>query len=395
MVKIREDHHLSDDGDIDIERWVQHLSEQVKLTDIDTVRKACELSLEIEEDAVREDRLWAKGHNSFQTGLEMAQILAELKLDQQTLVAAILYRAVREERLSLDKVKKEFGEDVSKLIDGVQQMAAISAIHTPYKGSVLGQNQGQLDNVRKMLITMIDDVRVVLIKLAERTCAIRAVKNAQVEKRQRVAREVFDIYAPLAHRLGIGHIKWELEDLSFRYLHDTAYKKIAKQLRERRVDRDDFIREVIETLEKEVARSTGGSSGGSSGSSTGIKTEITGRSKHIYSIWRKMRRKNLDFSQIYDIRAFRMLVPEVRDCYAVLGIVHSLWRHIPNEFDDYIANPKGNGYRSLHTAVVGPQGKVMEIQIRTEEMHEEAELGVCAHWQSVVKLCARQLQSLL
>ncbi len=367
MVKVREEHHISEEGHVDIERWIQHLAEQVKLDDAAVIRQACELSLEIEEEAVREDRLWAKGHSSFQTGLEMAQILAELNLDQQALVAAILYRAVREERLSLEAVKKEFGSEVAKLIDGVQQMAAISAIHTPYKGSVLGQSQGQLDNVRKMLITMIDDVRVVLIKLAERTCAIRAVKNAQVEKRQRVAREVFDIYAPLAHRLGIGHIKWELEDLSFRYLHDSAYKKIAKLLRERRVDRDEFIREVLEKLEEEVARS-------------GIKAEITGRSKHIYSIWRKMRRKNLDFSQIYDIRAFRILVPEVKDCYAVLGIVHSLWRHIPHEFDDYIANPKENGYRSLHTAVVGPHGKVMEVQIRTVSMHEEAELGVCAHW---------------
>nr|WP_320109454.1 GTP diphosphokinase [Alkalimarinus alittae] len=367
MVKVREDHHLSAEGHVDIEGWIQHISVQTKLDDVDVIRDACELSLEIEKEAVREDRLWAQGHSSFETGLEMAQILAELNLDQQSLVAAILYRAVREERLSLDAVKKKFGEEVAKLIDGVQQMAAISAIHTPYKGSVLGQSQGQLDNVRKMLITMIDDVRVVLIKLAERTCAIRAVKNAQAEKRQRVAREVFDIYAPLAHRLGIGHVKWELEDLSFRYLHDTAYKKIAKQLRERRVDRDEFIRTVLDTLESEVAR-------------FGLKAEITGRSKHIYSIWRKMHRKNLDFSQIYDIRAFRILVPEVRDCYAVLGIVHSLWRHIPHEFDDYIANPKGNGYRSLHTAVVGPQGKVMEVQIRTHEMHEEAELGVCAHW---------------
>lgn len=367
MVKVREEYHLSDDGLIDIERWIQHLSEKVRLDDVDTIRQACELSLEIEQDTVREDRVWAKGHSSLQTGLEMAQILAELNLDQEALVASILYRAVREERLSLDVVKAQFGEGVAKLINGVQQMAAISAIHTPYKGSVLGQNQGQIDNVRKMLITMIDDVRVVLIKLAERTCAIRAVKNAQINKRQRVAREVFDIYAPLAHRLGIGHIKWELEDLSFRYLHDTAYKKIAKQLQERRIDRDEFIREVQDKLETEVAKS-------------GIEAEISGRSKHIYSIWRKMHRKNLDFSQIYDIRAFRVLVPSVRDCYSALGIVHSLWRHIPHEFDDYVANPKENGYRSLHTAVVGPHGKIMEIQIRTNEMHEEAELGVCAHW---------------
>jgi len=214
---------------------------------------------------------------------------------------------------------------------------------------------------------MVDDVRVALIKLAERTCAIRAVKEADEEKRQRVAREVFDIYAPLAHRLGIGHIKWELEDLSFRYLEPEQYKQIAKLLHERRLDREQYINDAMAHLRQELE-------------ATGIKADISGRAKHIYSIWRKMQRKGLQFSQIYDVRAVRVLVPEVRDCYTTLGIVHTLWRHIPKEFDDYIANPKENGYRSLHTAVLGPEGKVLEVQIRTHAMHEEAELGVCAHW---------------
>lgn len=214
---------------------------------------------------------------------------------------------------------------------------------------------------------MVDDVRVALIKLAERTCAIRAVKHADDEKRLRVAREVFDIYAPLAHRLGIGHIKWELEDISFRYLEPEQYKQIAKLLHERRLDREQYINDVMKQLRDEL-------------SATGIKADISGRAKHIYSIWRKMQRKGLQFSQIYDVRAVRVLVPEVRDCYTALGIVHTLWRHIPKEFDDYIANPKENGYRSLHTAVIGPDGKVLEVQIRTNAMHEEAELGVCAHW---------------
>jgi GTP pyrophosphokinase len=267
---------------------------------------------------------------------------------------------------------------VAGLIEGVAQMAAISAIHHPLKGNVLGQTEGQLDNVRKMLVTMIDDVRVALIKLAERTCALRAVKDTAYEKRMRVAREVFDIYAPLAHRLGIGHIKWELEDLSFRYLHETAYKKIAKQLDEKRLDREGYIQKVLRELGDELRRS-------------GINAELSGRAKHIYSIWRKMRRKGIDFSQVYDVRAVRLLVPEMRDCYAALGIVHSLWRHIPNEFDDYIANPKENGYQSLHTAVIGPGGKVMEVQIRTHKMHEEAELGPLAlqghrHRQSLHRL---------
>lgn len=367
MVKVREDYAMSGDGQVDIEGWVQHIASQTHLDDVEQFRQACEKAAEIDLQAFREDRVWAPGASSFRTGLEMAQVLAELRLDQASLVAAILYRAVREERVRLEVIRKEFGEEIAGLINGVQQMAAISSIHHPLKGNVLGQSEGQLDNVRKMLVTMVDDVRVPLIKLAERTCAIRAVKDAPEEKRMRVAREVFDIYAPLAHRLGIGHIKWELEDLSFRYLHETAYKKIASLLDERRLDREGYIRRVIATLQAKLQAS-------------GIEASLSGRAKHIYSIWRKMRLKGIDFSQVYDIRAVRILVPEVRDCYAALGIVHTLWRHIPNEFDDYVANPKENGYQSLHTAVIGPDGKVMEVQIRTHAMHEDAELGVCAHW---------------
>ncbi len=367
MVKVREDYIANADGEEGIERWLQNISQCTDFEDINEVRRACQTSMEVEARAVAEDRIWARDHSSFKIGLEMAQILVELELDQRAIIAAILYRGVREGKVSIDVIRKEFGEEVARLIEGVAQMAAISATHRPFKGAVLGQTQGQIDNVRKMLVTMIDDVRVVLIKLAERTCAIRAVKTAKPAKRQRVAQEVFDIYAPLAHRLGIGYIKWELEDLSFRYLHGSAYKKIAKLLDERRLDRDEFIRRVTDRIKLELENAH-------------IDGEVAGRSKHIYSIWRKMRRKNLDFSEIYDIRAFRVLVPSVPDCYAALGVVHGLWRHIPYEFDDYIANPKENGYRSLHTAVIGPEGKVMEVQIRTFDMHEEAELGVCAHW---------------
>jgi len=367
MVKVRED-YIADAGDENaIEQWLTKITAITDFHDIETVRRACLMSMDIKAKAVEDDRVWAQEHNSFKIGLEMAQILVELELDQNAIIAAILYRAVREEKVSISVIRESFGPEIAKLIDGVARMAAISATHSPLKGSVLGQTQGQIDNVRKMLVTMIDDVRVVLIKLAERTCAIRAVKDANSEKRQRVAREVFDIYAPLAHRLGIGYIKWELEDLSFRYLHSSAYMKIAKLLDERRIDRESFVGRVTEKLELELENAH-------------IPGEVEGRSKHIYSIWRKMRRKHLDFSEIYDIRAFRILVPTDQDCYAVLGVVHSLWRHIPYEFDDYIANPKENGYRSLHTAVIGPEGKVMEVQIRTKEMHEEAELGVCAHW---------------
>ena len=219
-----------------------------------------------------------------------------------------------------------------------------------------------------LVVAVVDDVRVALIKLAERTCALRQIKTASKNKRLKVAREVFDIYAPLAHRLGIGHIKWELEDLSFRYLEEDSYKHIARLLAERRMDRDVYIQNVIKELDTAIQKQ-------------GIEgVDLQGRAKHIYSIWRKMKSKKLDFSQIYDIRAVRVLVHEVRDCYAVLGIVHSLYKHIPKEFDDYIATPKENGYRSLHTAVISDSGKVIEVQIRTYAMHDEAELGVCAHW---------------
>ncbi len=367
MVKVREDRPRREDGSVDLHAWVERLREKVEITDEVGLVALCELARDLEQKASESENIWAAGTSSFLTGLEMAEILADLHLDTDSLKAAVIYRAVREGQTSLDYVTKVAGADIAKLIEGVLRMAAISAATNPEKKVVLGQSTDQLDNLRKMLVAMVDDVRVALIKLAERTCAIRAVKTANDAKRQRVAREVFDIYAPLAHRLGIGHIKWELEDLAFRYLQPDAYKKIAKLLDEKRIDRQEYIRRVVAALKDALDR-------------IGIKAEVTGRAKHIYSIWRKMKRKSIDFYQVYDVRAVRILVPEIRDCYAALGIAHNLWQHIPREFDDYIATPKENGYRSLHTAVLGPEGKVLEVQIRTFDMHEEAELGVCAHW---------------
>lgn len=371
MVKVREDHPLGLDGEIDIPLWINRISEIAQLDDDpeQKILSACLLSRDVE--ALPGDQLtgWGVGYSSFNAGLDMAEILADLRLDKDTLIAAILYRSTREKKLDVDAVAQQFGDTVAKLVSGVARMAAVSNISNHSNDSVIGlQSSEQADNVRKMLVAMVDDVRVALIKLAERTCAIRAVKSAPIEKRQRVAREVSDIYAPLAHRLGIGHIKWELEDLSFRYLHPYDYKYIAKLLDEKRLDRQSYIENVISILRDSLAAEK-------------IKLEdINGRAKHIYSIWRKMRRKNISFSEVYDIRAVRMLVTSEQDCYRVLGIVHSLWRNIPNEFDDYIANPKENGYRSLHTAVKGPDNRVLEVQIRTRDMHEEAEYGVCAHW---------------
>ncbi|TGG91097.1 GTP diphosphokinase [Natronospirillum operosum] len=367
MVKVRDEQPISMDGTVNLEAWMQRLRAQVVVLDEDELLRACRIARRAEEEALAAENMWSEGTSSFRAGLEMAEILAGLKMDQETLEAAILYRSVREGKLPLDTVQDQFGPEVAKLVDGVLRMAAIQQKHRGTRKSVLGQSGSQAENVRRMLVAMINDVRVALIKIAERTCAIRAVKNAPAAKRYRVAREVADIYAPLAHRLGIGHIKWELEDLSFRYLYPTEYKKIARLLDEKRLDREAYVRNVLSILQEKLDEA-------------GIKGLVHGRVKHIYSIWRKMRRKNISFSQVYDIRAMRILVPEVRDCYSVLGIVHSTWRNIPKEFDDYIASPKPNGYRSLHTAVIGPEGKVVEIQIRTEQMHEDAELGVCAHW---------------
>ncbi|GAA5445055.1 GTP pyrophosphokinase [Microbulbifer sp. NBRC 101763] len=370
MVQVRKHHSFGGESELDLESWLRHVQ---KLAGLDgaaivKLRRAAEVSAEAEQRAIEAENIWAEGASSFATGLEMAEILADLQIDSEALVAAVLYRAVREKRIPIKSVEEEFGSTVAKLIRGVLRMAAIrsrSADTGDERKS--GAVEEHSENIRRMLVALVDDVRVALIKLAERTCAIRAAKNVEQAKRTRVAREVADIYAPLAHRLGIGHIKWELEDLSFRYLEPNDYKQIARLLDEKRLARQKYIDEVLELLRKELAKAD-------------IEGDVYGRAKHIYSIWRKMRRKNIGFSQVYDIRAVRILVPTVRDCYAVLGIVHNLWRNIPNEFDDYIASPKENGYRSLHTAVIGPERKVLEVQIRTFAMHEEAEYGVCAHW---------------
>lgn len=369
MVKTRDLQSLEQDIELDLEFWLDRLVDKAGLSEKERslLRQACELSLSAERNAPDETNHWL-GSSSFRTGLEMADILADLHIDLDGLLAAILYRAVRERKLDLAVVRKQFSPALEQLISGVLRMAVISTMRNDSEHSVFGHPGSQQANkIREMLVSIIDDVRVALIKIAERTCAIRAAKNTDEEKKLRVAREVFDVYAPLAHRLGIGHLKWELEDLAFRYLEPEGYKQIARLLDEKRLDRQQYIQAVVMDLRANL-------------DAENINGEVTGRPKHIYSIWRKMQKKDIGFSQVYDIRAVRILVPNLTDCYAVLGIVHNKWRNIPREFDDYIASPKENGYRSLHTAVIGPEGKVLEVQIRTFAMHEEAELGVCSHW---------------
>ncbi len=368
MVKVREDYIFDPRGEVDLGKWQAHIEDYVPLIAPESLQRAAQIAHIAEQEAIEAQNIWSPGTSSYLIGLEMAIILAELRLDEVSLQAAVLYRAVREGKLPLDTVRDQFGPEPAKLIEGVIQMAAIHYKHKATRKVVLNQSMPQPDNVRRMLVNMIDDVRVALIKIAERTCAIRAVKNAPAQKKYRVAREVFDVYAPLAHRLGIGKLKWELEDLSFRYIEPTEYKRIARLLAEKRLQRESYINTVVDRIKSSFFES-------------GIADfRVHGRVKHIYSIWRKMQRKKVPFSQVYDIRAVRVLCKQSSDCYQGLGLIHSMWRNIPKEFDDYIANPKENGYQSLHTAVIGPEGKVVEVQLRTYDMDEDAELGVCAHW---------------
>ncbi|MEM8493162.1 MAG: bifunctional (p)ppGpp synthetase/guanosine-3',5'-bis(diphosphate) 3'-pyrophosphohydrolase, partial [Pseudomonadota bacterium] len=364
----REQSYLDANGIPDVTSWLHGLPVPAPLSDKEQGRllDASAMLHAAAADPGTDCADWSSVSNVELAGMEATHILAELRVGTDCLIAALLYRAVREQRLDLDAIGERCGEPVETLLRGVLRVAAAADSRGARDRKVLGQGDAQRDNIRKMLVSMVDDVRVALIKLAERTCALRAVKNDK-DRREIVARDVFDVYAPLAHRLGIGHLKWELEDLSFRYLYPDAYKRIAKLLDGKRLERDRFIARVSDTLSTALRDQD-------------IDFEISGRAKHIYSIWRKMQRKGIGFSQVYDIRAIRILVDEVKDCYATLGLVHGIWRNIPREFDDYIASPKENGYRSLHTAVIGPEGKVLEVQIRTHQMHEEAELGVCAHW---------------
>ena len=295
------------------------------------------------------------------TAIEMVEILAELNLDADSLATAYLTPYFINNLVTLETVEEQLGSSIAVLLNGVAQMATISTLAHQGKGTV------QVDNIRRMLLAMVEDVRAVVIKLAEQVCHLRNVKNAAEEERVIAAKETADIFAPLANRLGIGQLKWELEDLSFRYLHPNIYKNIAKQLDDKRLAREAYMEDMVAQVKRRL-------------SEAGIEAEVYGRPKHIYSIYKKMAQKNYEFDQLFDIRAMRIVVQRLQDCYGALGIVHTNWRHLHKEFDDYVATPKQNGYQSIHTVVFGPEGKTVEIQIRTSDMHQDAELGVAAHW---------------
>src|SRR3989440_2316092 len=298
------------------------------------------------------------GEDYVQHPLEVASILADLTLDGSTIAAALLHDTVEDTPLPLEEIRKEFGPDVAHLVEGVTKLGRIS---------FRSEQQTQAENIRKMLLAMADDIRVVLIKLADRLHNMRTLDPLPEPKRRKIARETLDIYAPLAHRLGIGQLRWELEDLAFRQLEPDAYQDVVRRVNRQRKERELLVSDLREILGRELEK-------------IGIEAEISGRPKHMYSIWQKIQRDEKDFSEILDLLAIRVLVESVKDCYGVLGVVHSLWKPLPGRFKDYIAMPKSNGYQSLHTTVLSHAGEPIEIQIRTEEMHQVADFGVAAHW---------------
>ena len=357
MVKAREDTPRRQDGSIDTRSWTQTLTEKHGHLDADRVLGACEF--------VRS--LPRRGEIYLENGMELAGLVADLKMDTSSVVAALAYRPVRAEEASIAEMEAVFGADVAHLLEDVARMATASILEMTNARLHTSERRDQVENVRHMLIALIDDARVAVLKLAERVVALRTAKNSSEDRKQRIAREAHLIFAPLANRLGVWQLKWELEDLSLRYLAPDIYMAIAKQLDGRRGERERRVAEIVESLEGQLR-------------SQGVDATVTGRAKHIYSIWRKMQTKKVGIDQVHDVRAVRILVDSIAQCYAALGVIHTQWRHIPSEFDDYIAAPKENGYRSIHTAVLGPDGLTLEVQIRTREMHQEAELGVCAHW---------------
>src|SRR5215204_4935528 len=321
--------------------------------DLGAVERAFDLAVEAHSTQVR-----ASGEPYVTHPIASAQILAELGIDPVAVSAALLHDVPEDTEYSLADVEDGFGPEVAHLVDGVTKLS---------KFSTHSHEQQQAENIRKMFLAMAEDIRVVLIKLADRLHNMRTLGALKTEKQQRIARQTMEIYAPLAERLGIWQMKWELEDLSFKALEPEAFRDLAKLLDTRRKGRETYIERAIEELRPRLE-------------AAGIRAELQGRPKHIYSIWKKMQRKSAEFGEIYDVYAIRLLVDEVRDCYAALGVVHSIWRPIPGQFDDYIAVPKNNLYQSLHTAVIALDGKPLEIQIRTHQMHQVSEVGIAAHW---------------
>ncbi|WP_151634062.1 RelA/SpoT family protein [Noviherbaspirillum aerium] len=320
------------------------------------------------------DHAVVTGQDAFAFSQGVATTLALLNTDTDSRIAGLLFELADFDAAAYASIEDRFGKEISDLVTGIRTLMKLHGQTFGQKEPARGKNASlqaaeQLETLRKMLLAMASDMRAVLVRLASRITTLRYFAEIKLEdeKTHNYARETLDLYAPLANRLGIWQLKWELEDLAFRFIEPATYKRIAKMLEEKRLERESFVENAINRLRSELAAAD-------------IKAEVFGRPKHIYSIWNKMRGKSLDFSELYDVRAFRVIVEDIKTCYAVLGLVHNIWAPIPAEFDDYISRPKSNGYQSLHTVVVGEDGKALEVQIRTHEMHRFAEYGVAAHW---------------
>ncbi len=363
MVKLKKLAYHNDDGSLDIQLWLDKLALSYPKEHLDRLRQTIDLVITLGATGPT----LSPNLTCLTLGLQMAALLAELSADETTLIAALTYPLIVYTDLTLEDITQQIGADVSSLIAGALRMDDISVLLHAHSNTEENL-PSRIHNLRKMLLAMARDVRVVILKISEKMCHLRAARDLDAHFRKRIATEVKEIYAPLTNRLGLGHLKWEMEDSVFRYLQETEYKSLAKALDQKRIEREEYIvtfQESFHALLKELNLE---------------RYELAGRAKHLYSIHRKMTRKNVGLEKIYDSFAVRVLVPDVHDCYKVLSLVHEQWTPISEEFDDYIAKPKGNGYQSLHTAVVGPEYKNIEVQIRTFAMHEVSELGVAAHW---------------
>jgi guanosine-3',5'-bis(diphosphate) 3'-pyrophosphohydrolase len=330
----------------------EHSSQTSELVDRELLERALAFACERHADQRRRS-----GEDFVIHPLEVAKICAGLRLDSETLCAALLHDTVEDTSASLDQVRERFGEEISRLVDGVTKLTGLT---------FLSRDESQAENYRKMMVAMAADVRVILIKLADRLHNMRTLSALPKQKQLEKSRETLEIYAPLAHRLGIHAIKWELEDLAFATLHPRKYAEIKKLVSQQRAERERYVDGAGRFLRKELK-------------SVGIDADISGRAKHFYSIYSKMTKKGREFNEIYDLTAMRVLVGSVKDCYGAIGIIHSLWKPLPGRFKDFVATPKSNLYQALHTTVIGPEGRPLEIQIRTREMHELAEFGIAAH----------------
>ena len=344
----------------DVPVWLSEISGGRNELDIARIDKAAHFAI-----AAHAGQKRSSGEDYVNHTFAVAAIVHELGLDADVVIAALLHDSVEDTHVTLEQLATEFGADVARLVDGVTKMEVIQEF-ADHQGGKSSQDI-KAESLRKMMLAMVDDVRVVLIKLCDRLHNMRTLGAVNSEKQKRVATETLEIFSPLANRLGVWQVKWELEDLAFRYIEPEIYRGIAKKISERRVDRQSFINSFIMELDEQLKMHD-------------IGAQINGRVKHIYSIWNKMQKKDLEFDQLFDVRAVRVFVETVQDCYAALGLIHTNWKYIAGEFDDYIATPKENNYKSIHTAVIGPQGKLVEVQIRTHEMHQYNELGIAAHW---------------